>query len=272
MRPTPRIRYPWLLGHLNHRRLEPELMDQARLPEDEHRHALDGLKRLNRAGRAPEIIWRYIKPLIDASDEEPVILDLGCGDGDLLRALDIRAAGRITPVGVDMSDTAIRLATELSPSRFEFIRHNILDPKAARILPQADIVTCSLLLHHLAETETHALLKLMNGLARRRVIISDLHRSWAGWWGIWLAARVLTRSKVVHIDSAISVNAAFRAGELLQSARSAGIEHVCVDRHFPFRLVLWWDKDPDSSTDPDQCHLDHQSRAEGDQEHRSSGR
>ena len=59
-------------------------------------------------------------------------------------------------------------------------------------LPQgaADVVTNSLFLHHLTGTEAVAALSNMRRAAGHAVVVSDLRRSWGGYWLAQIACRV----------------------------------------------------------------------------------
>jgi 2-polyprenyl-3-methyl-5-hydroxy-6-metoxy-1,4-benzoquinol methylase len=226
---------------LRQRRLEPELMDDPALDPAEHARALNGLRRLNQLGRAAAILWPAIHEELRATPGEPLqILDLATGSGDIPRALARRGGNRLRLTGVDISPGAVSQANLAAPPNVRFLAADLFDPAAAGQIPPADIVICSLFLHHLAEPQILDLLRRMKRLARRRVIVSDLERSPLAWWGVWLAARAVSRSPVVHVDSALSVGAGFRREELADLFARAGLANARVRRVFPFRLNADW--------------------------------
>jgi 2-polyprenyl-3-methyl-5-hydroxy-6-metoxy-1,4-benzoquinol methylase len=228
-------RWP-LPPHLGRRRLTPEWMDDPALDATEHQRALAALARLNLMSRAAGILWPFIEA-DRATPQRPLhLLDVACGDGAILRALVRRARGRFFGTGIDISPTAIDQATRNAAPHLRFLRHDALDP--ATELPAADVVISSLFLHHLTNDQVVDLLSRMGRAARRQIIVSDLQRSRLSWILVWIAARLVTRSPVVHHDSARSVEAAWKPSELLSLARRAGLRDVQVAWAMPCRLIL----------------------------------
>jgi 2-polyprenyl-3-methyl-5-hydroxy-6-metoxy-1,4-benzoquinol methylase len=107
-----------------------------------------------------------------------------------------------------------------------------------------DLVTNSLFLHHLERPEAVRVLENMHGAVRGGglVAISDLRRSAAGWLIAWAGCRALSRSKVVHFDGPVSVRAAWTVAELQGMAREAGMAGVRVERAWPWRMMLVWER------------------------------
>ena len=105
-----------------------------------------------------------------------------------------------------------------------------------------DAVVCSLFLHHLSEESAVQLLAAMAAAARRRVIVSDLRRSPVNSALVAAASRLVTRSRIVHVDGLRSVRAAFRRHELRALAGRAGLTGAVVKTHFPCRMLLTWDR------------------------------
>ena len=66
------------------RKLIGELMDSPTLDHDEHRRALDGLRRLNRASRAAEAITQPLLAFARRNNLTSLsMLDVACGGGDV---------------------------------------------------------------------------------------------------------------------------------------------------------------------------------------------
>src|SRR5204862_714569 len=86
-----------------------------------------------------------------------------------------------------------------------------------------DAVICSLFLHHLDEPEAVTLLRKAADAADRAVLINDLRRSTLGLWLAQAGSRLLTTSRVVHVDGPRSVRAAFTLAEAAALARQAGL-------------------------------------------------
>jgi 2-polyprenyl-3-methyl-5-hydroxy-6-metoxy-1,4-benzoquinol methylase len=144
------------------RSLVPEIMDDPSVPHETwvrfHRQ-LGSLHRFLGNQRAIlDALRRHPRPI-------GRVLDIGCGDGELLNA--IRNALDVDVMGV-----------ELRPPRCNRFDVPIIEADATRDrLPEADVAVSMMVCHHLAETEIVALIR---NAARsvRRLIILDLVRHW----------------------------------------------------------------------------------------------
>ncbi|MBI5154888.1 methyltransferase domain-containing protein [Candidatus Poribacteria bacterium] len=224
-----------------HRVRTPELMDDPALPAAEHQSALRGLARLNALSGAVHLLWPEVRrELTAASGERLSALDVACGDGDVLRRLCDHSRGRLVGLGLDKSPLAVRRAKMSSAGRsVRYQVSNVLrDP-----LPEADIVLCSLFLHHLSNRDAVRLLARMRDSARRLLIVSDLERSALNSVLVWAGARLVTRSRVVHVDSGLSARAAFTRHELRALASRAGLSGARIKPRLPARVLLVWRRD-----------------------------
>lgn len=240
---------------MKQRVLTPELMDDSGLDTREHRRALLGLSRLNRLSRAPVRVAREVELLLHAQGvpvSQATLLDLACGGGDLLlgvrgilggHATTTRTDSRPMDIGVDVSETALEVLRERAQDRRLAVRCVRADVLAGQ-LPIADagvdVCICSLFLHHLTRAGAVGVLGEMARVARVGVVVSDLARSRAGLTLAWCASRLVTRSRVVHVDSLKSVRAAWSRHELADLAREAGMRSAHVRAIWPQRSLLVW--------------------------------
>lgn len=234
------------LARLGQRDLQPELMDQPQLDPLEHALALLGLARVNWFSRSDAILWPTLRSFALEQKGDPLrVLDVACGGGDVTCALAKRArrAGlNVMLAGCDLSDTALSVARKQADSSgetIEFFQHDVLsEPLPARF----DVVICSLFLHHLDAAEAVAILRSMSQAARRAVLVNDLVRSRSGYLLAVLGTRLLSRSRIVHIDGPLSVAGAFTPQEALQLSEQAGLNGATVSRHWPQRFLLTWSR------------------------------
>jgi SAM-dependent methyltransferase len=166
------------------------------------------------------------------------LLDVGTGLGDIpahVRAYAIERGVTLCTMGLDVSET---LAMAARASTLPVMRAD------ARHLPVADgavdIVICSQLLHHFPGDEGAALLRELNRVARRRVIVSDIRRSWLAAAGIWLASWPLRFHPVSRHDGVVSVLRGFTLDELSSVVRAAVGVAPRVRRHRGFRVTASW--------------------------------
>jgi 2-polyprenyl-3-methyl-5-hydroxy-6-metoxy-1,4-benzoquinol methylase len=229
------------------RHLEAELMDDPGLDPAVHRRALAGLVRLNAWSGSVNILWPSIRDLARSGNGRSIrILDVATGAGDVPIGLWRLAARAGIPVeihGCDLSPVAVAEAEErarTAGAAVTFFRHDALREPLPRGF---DVVTCSLFLHHLSETDAVTLLAALGRAAGRLVLVNDLAR---GQWNlalVWLATRLLTRSPVVRADGPLSVRAAFTPAEALRLADQAGLAGATVRRRWPCRFLLSWRRD-----------------------------
>jgi 2-polyprenyl-3-methyl-5-hydroxy-6-metoxy-1,4-benzoquinol methylase len=226
------------------RHLTPELMDQPGLDPGQHRQALDGLRRVNRMSATSSILWSAIQSsLLSSNDKALRVLDIACGGGDVAIALAAKAkrAGIAIQVeGCDISPVAIehaRQQAERTNTEASFFQHDVLQ---SQLPQQYDVVTSSLFLHHLSETEAIGLMQNMAAAARSLVLIDDLRRTRIGYLLAWAGCRLLSRSSIVHYDGPQSVVAAFSLREVQELAKRAGMDEVNISRHWPQRYLLSW--------------------------------
>ncbi|TWT60482.1 methyltransferase domain-containing protein [Rubinisphaera italica] len=218
-------------------------MDDPDLDRAEHAMALQGLARINLVTCSTRMLWRNILTLSQETEKPLSVLDVACGGGDVLLTLAKKgqAAGcNMKWIACDLSPTAI----ETTASHFEAAQlpvethiQNALEPDHSL---QADVVFCSLFLHHLSEDQAIELLKSMASRAERLVLVSDLRRSRWGYQLAWWGTRLLSRSKIVHVDGPRSVEAAYTEQEVHSLAQQAGLENETVTRFWPERFLLKW--------------------------------
>jgi len=167
-------------------------------------------------------------------------LDVGCGGGDVARALYQVARRRSVPctiIGLDRHPQIVAIARERSrQSGVGFVRAEGLSlpfPDDA-----FDVALMSLTLHHFDGPDRRAMLLELGRVARQRVIINDLERCRANYLGARLLAATVWRSNpLTRHDGPVSVLRSFTAAELTADLEAAGLLDVRVDRCFFYRLV-----------------------------------
>jgi 2-polyprenyl-3-methyl-5-hydroxy-6-metoxy-1,4-benzoquinol methylase len=175
------------------------------------------------------------------------VLDVATGAGDVPIRLFARASRNGLPVtlsGCDASERAVAFARARAASAAADVGFFTHDALAGALPEPADVVTCSLFLHHLSRGDAVRLLGRMAEAARRRVIVADLERGVPGWLLAWTAARVFTGSPVVRNDATVSVESAFTAREARELAEEAGLAGARVTRCRMFRWRLDWERAP----------------------------
>jgi SAM-dependent methyltransferase len=165
------------------------------------------------------------------------LLDVGSGSGEnlLLASREARKAGvTLRPVALDIDERLARNASLLGPSVCG----------SATALPFAtgavDVVVCSLLVHHFCGDDLPQVVRELHRVARFRVIIHDLRRSWIAAGGLWFASFPLGFHPVSRHDGVTSVMRGFTAGELETLITEATGTHPHVSHRLGYRLVASW--------------------------------
>jgi len=239
-------------------------MDQPGLDVGEHIRALTALGRANLVSRTADALWPAIRRAAEtraggtdraatahANPQTPSggplrLLDVACGGGHVAVALARRAAREglcLDITGCDISPVAIEYARTLAArAGVEGVRFEPVDALRGSWPAEADIAICTLFLHHLEDDDAVTLLRRMAAAARRAVIVSDLRRSATGYLFAWAGCRMLSRSRVFHVDGARSVEAAFTPDEAERLAAKAGLDGARVTTHWPQRWMLTWSR------------------------------
>ena len=215
------------LSCLEHRSTEPELLDGGVSPHETAR-SLGDLRLVNRwlAGRTN--LLRALRPHVPPGGS---FLDVGCASADLTCFLSSRLAGPVLAVGLDVKLAHVQAAPRE-------VRRVVGDVRSLPF-PDAsfDAVSASLFLHHFDGHELAAILEHLYRLARRALVVSDLHRAAVPHLFGRVAFPLVFRSPVSVHDGLVSIRRGFRPAELGSAFEEAGIPHVRITRHFPYRLL-----------------------------------
>ena len=207
---------------------EPELLDVG-VPDDEARASLADLRFVNRWLGNRRAFRAAVRPFLEASPH-PRLLDVGCGSADVPAAI-VRGLGRsMLAVGLD----AKRLHLQEAPREVAPVEGDVLRlPFKPRSF---DVVTASLFLHHFGDDALPELLRSLFALARRALVVNDLHRAWVPYLFGRAVFRPLFRSRVSVEDGLLSIRRGFREEDLGQAFSRAGIP-VRIRRSWPYRLL-----------------------------------
>jgi 2-polyprenyl-3-methyl-5-hydroxy-6-metoxy-1,4-benzoquinol methylase len=224
---------------LNVRSRQEEQMDAPGLDPAVYEKVLHDLARVN---RFTFTAWPTIAFLRRAAGEAKRfrLMDVGFGDGDVLRAI-ARWARRhgieAELVGVDLNEKSVKAARDATP---EWMR---IDYRGGDYLDQAgpwDFVVSSQVTHHMTDEQLLTFLAHMEKEARLGWLICDLHRLAFSYWGFPLLARLLLVHRIVREDGRLSIARSFRKANWEEYLRQAGIPlgEVRIVRRFASRLCV----------------------------------
>ena len=167
------------------------------------------------------------------------LLDVGFGDGDMLRRIARWAARRGVEaelVGIDLNPRSAPAAAAHTPAGMP-IRYVTGD--YADLAGQGwDAVVSSLVAHHMTRPQLVAFLRFMKAEARRGWFVNDLHRHRFAHAGFPLLARLARWHAIVRHDGTLSIARSYRPGEWPSILAEAGVTDARVFRAFPFRLCV----------------------------------
>jgi SAM-dependent methyltransferase len=228
---------------LSRRSGEAEWLDGADLPQAELEHVLRDLARFNGAmlGHRPVLAWLRRAVRLAPKGQPLTLLDVGCGYGDLLRAIRRWADRHRLPlrlVGADLSADTIRIA-QAATAPGQRIEYHAADVFGLDIGAPADFIVSSLLTHHLSDAQIVAFLRWMEATARRGWFIYDLQRHVVPFTFIGLMGKLTRLHPMVIHDGRISVTRALTRREWLARIAEADIDRRSVDlRWFLFRFAI----------------------------------
>lgn len=214
-------------------------MDAADLDAATYAAVLSDLARVNRWTFTAHSVLAFLRGAI-GKDRSFSLLDVGFGDGDMLRAIARWATrrgieARLTGVDLNPRSAAIASAATDPALKIDYRTGDYAQQ------PEAfDFIVSSQVAHHMSDSQLHNFLRHMDGTARRGWLVSDLHRHPLSYAGYPLLARALGVHRIVREDGQLSIARSFRPHDWSAILEAAGIgaDHVRILLRFPFRLSV----------------------------------
>ncbi len=220
---------------MKERSTKAELMDlgPAYYTLDEYE---DCLKQLDRVGRFLGGDKTTMKAFDKLKVRPKSILDVGCGGGSFTARLAQKYPDAKV-VGLEISEQAIAFAKRgEQPSNLEFCLSD--RPEFNYPDNSFDVVTASLVCHHLSDRELVDFLQRANKVARQAVIINDLHRHPIALFGFALLSPLFFYNRLVMQDGLLSIRKGFTRSDWTYLLKEAGISNFSITWHWPFRWIV----------------------------------
>ncbi|MXO76201.1 methyltransferase domain-containing protein [Altererythrobacter aerius] len=223
---------------LRDRATDDELMDDPALGADTYTAVLHDLAQVNTVTLARRPTLRFLERAI-GTRASFTLLDVGFGDGDMLRAI-ARWAGRrgiaARLVGIDLNPRSVDAARQATPGGLG------IDYRTGDYAGLAgegwDFVVSSLVAHHMSHDQLVAFLRFMEREAVVGWLVNDLHRHGFPYAGWPLLAGLMRWHPVVRRDGHLSIARSYRPREWPPILAEAGVRRARVVRRFPFRLCV----------------------------------
>jgi SAM-dependent methyltransferase len=229
---------------LSRRSAEPELMETEATDAASVEACLRDLERINRWTGAYRITLRWLERLLDRHGltRPLVVVDVGCGYGDMLRRIAAFAAHRevaVDLIGIDLNPLAAAAAARATPlgPPIRYLAGDVFDLSPS-IRP--DVVISSLFAHHLDDARLVRFLRWMDERAPLGWLINDLRRHLVPYVIARLAPALLRMNRMVRNDAPVSVARAFQRQDWDRVLETAGLadEPTTIAACFPFRFAV----------------------------------
>ncbi len=179
-----------------------------------------------------------LEPALTKSGGTLTILDVGTGIGDITEC----ARRKARKAGMSVMTFGIDAAEELAHA--SRARHDAVVCGDALRLPfpdrSFDVVLGSQILHHFDDRCALTFLTELNRVARVRVIVSELRRSWLAVAGLWIGSFPLQFHPVSRHDGVVSIRRGFTSPELEDLVQRAVGRTPKVTYRPLFRITTGW--------------------------------
>lgn len=219
---------------------EPEIMDNFELEGEILRDALEKIATINQLLGGNKVTLQGVQQLLlKYPKEKPIrIIDIGCGNGDMLRFLsDFATKNQLNfeLIGIDANAFTIDHAENLS-KHYATISYRCEDVFSESFQDlKYDILLCTLTLHHFNEEQIDMLLNVFNKNASVGIVINDLQRSAVAYRLFQLLCFVFRLNVMSKEDGLTSILRGFKKVELIAFSNKLLFKHYSIHWKWAFR-------------------------------------
>ena len=229
-----------MLINTRHRTDNPEIMDDFALEGDALKLALDKIAQINQLLGGNRLTLRGVAKLLkNESNSGPItIVDVGCGNGDMLRKLadyGFQNNLNLELIGVDANPYTVNYATYLSHnySNIKYRCEDVFDQSFNKV--KFDIILCTLTLHHFNNDEILKLLTLFNDNSKVGFVVNDLHRNFIAYRLFQVLCFVFRMNKMSQEDGLTSILRGFKKEELIAFSENLRFKKYTIQWKWAFR-------------------------------------
>ena len=224
----------------------PEIMDDFTLEGEVLREALDKIAKINQFLGGNSLTLNGVKELILTipKSRKITIVDIGCGNGDLLRVLSKYGKDNnysFNLIGIDANDFTINHAKKLSES-YSNITYQCEDIFGFDFIQsKCDIILCTLTLHHFKNEEIESLLTSFYDNSKLGIVINDLQRSGLAYRLFQIICFVFQLNSMSREDGLTSILRGFKKEELETFSKKLGFKKYTIQWKWAFRYqwIIW---------------------------------
>jgi 2-polyprenyl-3-methyl-5-hydroxy-6-metoxy-1,4-benzoquinol methylase len=225
--------------NMKYRSKETEIMDDFSMDGEELKTSLDKIAWINRILGGNVSVLDAVKSIAKKeAGREISIADIGCGNGDMLRA--VADMGRKENLqfrlhGIDANECTIAYSKELSAMHPEisYSCSNILHPDFE--MDNYDIVLFTLTLHHFSDEEIITLINKTKAHVKLAIIINDLERSNLSYVLFTWLSSITGLGNMNKNDGKISIKRGFKRKELKLFSEKLKLESYSIQWKWAFR-------------------------------------
>src|SRR5690606_21696041 len=180
-----------------------------------------------------KVTLQGVKELIknEPSNKIISILDVGCGNGDMLRTLAEFANKhnlKFNLIGLDANQYSINHAQSLSLN-YPNISYSCNDIFKDELKTSTfDIILCTLTLHHFKDPAILKLLEILHIKARLGIVINDLHRSRLAYYLFKGICYIFGLNDMSREDGLISILRGFKKRDLLLYSQKLNLKKYSI--------------------------------------------
>jgi len=226
--------------NLENRSTQSEIMDDFSMKGELLQRTLDQIAWINQWLGGNRVTINGLKTLLETvpGDQEITIIDLGCGSGDMLRAVAQIMRNEKRParlIGIDANLFTVNYAKALSTAFPEISYLNAMIPSDELSQLNYDIVLGTLFFHHFEDDEMQDCLTQIISKARIGVVINDLHRSNLAIF-LFKILTIFIPNPMVREDGVTSIKRGFKRLELRELATKLKVENHSIRWKWAFRF------------------------------------
>src|SRR6476661_8863959 len=223
------------------RSYQKELLDSSDIPFSDIMRNMQELEFINRYLGGHAITLDGVNRLInDYDDRQPIkIVEMGCGGGDNLNAIQKWALKKDIPVsltGIDINEECIQYAS--SRNKSGTIRFIHSDYRLVDFQEKPDILFSSLFCHHFTDVELVDMFIYMYHNSSLGFFINDLHRHTIAFHMIKWLTQLFSSSYLVKNDAPLSVSRGFTKKDWELLLKKANITTYSCEWKWAFRWLI----------------------------------
>ena len=204
------------------------------------REALDKIAKINQLLGGNQLTLQGVQKLIYNIDKSQIItiVDIGCGNGDMLRKLadfGIQNKYNFNLIGIDANNFTINYAKKLSEnySNIKYQCEDIFNADFNEL--KYDIVLCTLTLHHFEDDLIEDLLKVFYNNSKIGIVINDLHRNIISYRLFQVLCFVFGLNTMSKQDGLTSILRGFKKEELVSFSKKMNFKNYTIQWKWAFR-------------------------------------